>query len=160
MLTSHQLYSEPSHWKLRLLTEALLSTKLEEPKLAEIRQHIAFGTAEQRNTLVNAIMTYSDELNLKYPEDFILKEDFQPQKGWRKDPSYEIGVVASSLYQALSNRMTCTCTELHDYAARIALATYRGRKDEGQKFDFDLIFCLDLPRSSWKETHVKASLAQ
>ena len=151
---------EPSHWKLRTLTEALLSTKSEELRLAEISQHIAFGVAEQRNTLVDAIKNYSDELNLKYPEDFILKEDFQPQKQRRKDPSYEIGVVANSLYQVLSNRMTCTCTELHDYAARIALATYRGRKDEGQKFDFDLIFCLEHSRSSWKETHVSASLAQ
>lgn len=142
------------------MTQALRSTKLDELGFAEIRQHVAFGTPQQRNTLVDAIKAYSDDLNLNYPEDFILQEDFQPQKRRRKDPSYEIGAVASSLYQALSSRMTCSCTGLHDYAARIALATYRGRKDELQKFDFDLVCCLDLPQSSWKETHIRASLFQ
>ena len=142
------------------MTKVLLSTKLEDLRLPEIRQHVAFETAKQRNTLIDAIRTYSDELNLKYPEDFISKEHFQPQKRRRKDPSYEIGVVASSLYQAFSNRMTCTCPELHDYAAMIALGTYQGHKNEVQKFDFDLIVCLDFPRNSWKETHVRASLTQ
>ena len=159
-LTYHQLYSKLSHWKLRVLTEALLSIKSEELGLAKFREHVNFGTAEQRHTLIDAIKTYSDELNFRYPQDFILQKDSQPLQRRRKDPSYEIGVIASSLYQALNNRRTCTCKEIHDYAASIALATYWGCKDEQQKFDFDLILCLDLPQSNWKETHVTTSLAQ
>ena len=127
----------------------------------QCRRHNAFGTPEKRDRLIQTLKAYSDRLNSKYPEEeCIIQEDFRPPRRlWTESP-YFICEIASSLYQAFSKRMACTCTEIHEYAARIAVATYRGRKDKGQKFDFDLNLCLDFPRGCWQETHVSASLAQ
>lgn len=137
-----------------------MATRLEELEPAELRYHVAFKTTEERDRLLDAVKNLSDAIELSYPEDFVLQEDFQPQKKRRKEPPYDIGPVASSLYQALSSRTTCSCVDLHDYAARIGVATYRGCADNRQKFDFDLIFCLNQPQICWQETHVRANLAQ
>ncbi|KAF1985820.1 subtilisin-like protein [Aulographum hederae CBS 113979] len=154
-----QIPSNTPYYKLRLFMSRWQAENVESKRLAAMHPFIHVGSLEQRIALNDTIKSYSDELNLRYPEDSFSHEDFQPPKKRRKEPSYAVGYVASSLYEAFSSRTVCTCHDSHDYAARIALATYRSynESDDAQKLTFDAMICLDQESNDWRETHVQVS---
>lgn len=116
------------------------------------------ASPEDRDTLIQALEKYEDELRNLYPEDTsqLDKDEFVVRKKVQ-EPSYGVCTAAQSIFKALTSCIDCPCPMQHNFGARLSLGTYRKGEtvsDWGQseqapdQLDFDMFLTM---QHDWHE---------